>query len=133
MREIKFRGKSLFVCDWHEGLFLRKNGQAYIEEGILLIRVKEDTIGQYTGLRDKNGVEIYEGDIVKVFGDADGYFHEKRYITGFVRFEDIDGYYGYVVDYRNIAKVGYYECLGNCEYDIEVIGTIHDNPELLEE
>ena len=75
---------------------------------------------QYTGLKDENGTEIYEGDIVKVEGDGEIY-----------RVEWIRSGFGLEPRYNSPR----YPVLGNVELrkKIEVIGNIHENPELLEE
>ena len=75
---------------------------------------------QYTGCKDKNGTEIYEGDVVKVEGDGEIY-----------RVKWIRSGFGLEPRYNSPR----YPVLGNVELHrkIEVIGNIHENPELLEE
>lgn len=77
-------------------------------------------IEQYTGLKDKNGTEIYEGDVVKVEGD--GEIYRVKWIRS-----------GFGLEPRYNSP--HYPVLGNVELrrKIEVIGNIHENPGLLEE
>lgn len=70
MREIKFRGKRLDNGEWIEGDLLRMLDHWFIfpdpaPEGIDKYAVDPATVGQYTGLKDKNGKEIYEGDVIR--------------------------------------------------------------------
>ena len=127
MREIKFRGESI---DGNEMLYGHYSNA--VEKGDLLTwgRAREktetllhyidnnvvypNTVGQFTGLHDKNGVEIYEGDIVA---------------TG-------DGNYEIGYDMSDCVCIGKTETnrlrFLLCTTGVEVIGNIYDNPELLE-
>jgi uncharacterized phage protein (TIGR01671 family) len=120
MREILFRGKRVDNDAWVEGLLTIMWGQYHIiqpndENTAYPIILK--TIGQYTGLTDKNGTKIFEGDIIDFSGRSDG-----------------DGYgvVQYDVDETEFAIMcdSFYQGLGRCCYskNIEVIGNIFDNP-----
>lgn len=118
MREIKFRGKRLDNGEWVYGDLFRMNGFPYIYPGHY--EVIPDTVGQFTGLLDKNGKEIYEGDIVaNDFGNTNIVNMTVEWCTdGYWALHEIDGddTMHFVADYLK---------------EIEIIGNIHDNPELL--
>lgn len=131
MREILFRGaqkvdgsKSLY---WHEGsLVIEKDDytgevEYYIQNESGSFLVIPETVGQYTGLTDKNGTMIFEGDILKYINDD----NETRYLK--VVFEEC----AFLINDSGITEYDLlptFFCLG-----IEVAGNIHENPELLKE
>ena len=119
MRDILFRAKWLYNNDWREGYFIEwSDGSCSIETGRPdkpTYCVDPATVGQYTGLTDKNGKRIFEGDIV----DVDGYAYACRWDGGNVEFGLYNKY-----ESIGIAYIG--------TFNIEIIGNIHDNPELLE-
>lgn len=135
MRKILFRGKRLDNGDWVEGYlyehepplvgivsekdepeaskwFIARTGFAdwNIPRPVELVEVDPSTVGQYTGLNDKNGNRIFEGDILSIWNDRNDVvvFEDGAFIM-----EDTE------IPMRFAIK-------------FEVIGNVHDNPELLE-
>ncbi len=125
MREILFRGKTTDRGEWVQGCYtetLRYNNLHWIWNGKNHFAVNPETIGQYTGLTDKNGKKIFEGDIVVIN------------IKGYNTICKVS-WAGIVAQFQlwqtnTIPNTPTALNLGN--YDCEVIGNIHDNPELLE-
>ena len=126
MREILFRGKRISNGEWFEGM-MTAQGERVAQIGTFIdygthvcigssYAVIPETVGQYTGLTDKNGKKVFEGDILKgswdtvliIFYDEISTSYRVKTSTGYER---EPSYYG-------IDKW-------------EVIGNIHDNPELL--
>lgn len=142
MREIKFRG--FYACqDEDEQIFIGgelvngawvygyvwKNGrgQYFITEynGLRMYAVIPETVGQYTGLKDKSGNEIYQGDIIKGFIPEIANEPERK---GIVKW----GLYGWIVDFKLPKYESGIGIVGFCSFrNYEVIGNIYDNSELL--
>ena len=124
MREILFRGKRLNNGKWVEGYFFRQYGSNEIitADNELYYHVLPETVGQYTGLKDKNGTRIFEGDILSAHFD-DAFPDEET--RGWVCWHD----YGWHI--RIGAHLDTLESDWVSHY-FEIIGNIHDNPELLE-
>ena len=125
MREILFRGKRTDNKQWVEGFYARigeENPSAYIiiNNGHR-IRVAHKSISQYTGLTDKNGKKIFEGDIVK------GLFSYHMPVNSVVCFRD--GAFGLLWHRGDVEMYWAFTSICNVEY--EVIGNIHNNPDLV--
>lgn len=147
MREILFRGKTK-NNEWVEGLYLTYDPKHYdclenpshvivnnpesmgcglcIQESEMTgknLAVYSDTVGQYTGLTDKNGKKIFEGDIVKL-----------RLLAAKMEWKGVceyrNGAFGLAWQY---AGERYCTFAGTCNAEYEVLGSIHDNPELMED
>ena len=142
MREYKFRGKptenntSYFEDeDFVYGSLIISEDKYYIlldvldnikrdDYAVYMVEVRPETIGQYTGLKDRNMKEIYEGDIVKFR------FKEDR-----EEFPDLIGYIEYqstFAAFRIMSNQGSFKIDITEIKFIEKIGNIYDNPELLE-
>ena len=138
-REILFRGKRVDNGEWvyGKGLLQCKDelenetvavfedivkSEKYIKkEGkytLYYVPVKAETLGQFTGLKDKNGKNIFEGDIVSLGGGLH-YFTFKIEYGSFMA-ASIKGDTGMLLFQRTIKNCGY-----------AIIGNIHDNPELM--
>lgn len=130
MREILFRGKRTDNGEWVEGyLYITHNGEHEISvynEEVNIERwtheVDPSTVCQYTGLKDKNGERIFEGDVAKVLQGKDK-------DIAYVGFEN--GAFMLYPKTGNIYERTLWEYWYN-DWDVEVIGNITDNPELLE-
>jgi uncharacterized phage protein (TIGR01671 family) len=144
-REILFRGKRKDNGEWVYGYFVhipcgRRSKDEYLIQTIkengtigLLHEIIPETLGRYTGLTDKNGVKIFEGDIVS---------NEWCFICGnsVVKFGEYDmsreyqqGHYGFYLEHlapteKAVTRKDMMYFANNCV----VIGNIHDNPEVLE-
>ena len=129
MREILFRGKRVENDDWVFGDLIHEPWgdciQVMEKDNINTFKfrrtkysVRKETVGQYTGLLDKNGERIFEGDVLTLDGE-DGFFvlEFQEDTARFVMSGDC-----IVIDFDNFWS-----------YEVEVIGNIHDNPELLKE
>lgn len=127
-REIKFRGKRLANAEWCYGsLLVWANGECTILEksdssnAVWKREVDPNTIGQFTGLCDKNGKEIYDGDIIKITGSNEAKhvaYSDKEAAFG-IQYPDGD-FFAFAYDVTGVSEACY-----------EVIGNIHDNLELL--
>ena len=130
MREILFRGKRLDNGDWVYGYYVHIGPvscqRTYIipeySSALYVNEVYPSTVGQYTGLNDKHGKRIFEGDVAKVLQGKDK-------DIAYVGFEN--GAFMLYPKTGNIYERTLWEYWYN-DWDIEVIGNITDNPEFLE-
>ena len=142
MRAIKFRGKGIKSGQWFYGSVVPFGNSAYIFKMFRLLRMEHaevdpDTVGQFTGLTDKNGKEIYEGDIllwtrknVHIEGRPLQDFSDKCIV-----YYDSDK-----CAFKFRCELRYGACIGYLDFDddradesfVEVIGNIYNNPEMIE-
>ena len=136
MRIILFRGKRIDSGEWEYG------NCVFTENKVCLIynqthsidlqgfTVEENSVGQYTGLTDKNGTRVFEGDILKIINKYQSPFDDDTneytdITTDVVHFDDEGLCFSY-------GKSPFLCVVDNVTAEYEVIGNIHDNPELLE-
>lgn len=127
MRTIKFRGKRLDNGEWLYGDLMHDNaGGCYVypiesENLFKENKVNPDTVGQFTGLIDKNGKEIYEGDVVSFVID-------EHHFYGIIKWGSCRAcfFIGDPTHSIRLPLCGSFEL----KETLEVIGNIHDNPEL---
>ena len=146
MRKIMFRGKTLDDGKWVYGYYVHQYGadEIYLFEptdGFDSRHIDPNTAGEYTGFIDKNGKEIFTGDIVigktrKI--QYDKFVGEAIFAHGNfrLRYPDRYGIEGYC--WHTIGRVACDPALGwrvedGVPYDYEIIGNIYDNPEKLHE
>lgn len=132
-RKIKFRGQQINTKKWIHGYLYREKGLYLICENIRYAEKEPillDTVGQFTGLHDKNGKEIYEGDIV-LYEDwkmaYEGGGNDSFINKGIVEYCEDNCCYN--VTERQTVDIT--DVLYKDNEDLEVIGNIYDNPELL--
>ena len=134
MREIKFRGRGLETGEWFYGYYRQwfNSSNGYTIHIIAndycdTYQVNPATVGQYTGLKDQNGTEIYEGDIIKYLISG-----QKR--NGVVIWaKEICAFYmddGFLCHHRHRNISDWMQKYFHKEGVFEVIGNIHENPEI---
>lgn len=133
MREILFRGKRIDNGEWIEGYYCNYETTCvgggvdkhhrivpYFASSLYGFKIDPSTVGQYTGLTDKNGKKIFEGDIVKALLSGKPSYGVVEYgKTG-------------ICAYCAMSHCEKSNYVLTCSDDFEVIGNIHDNPELME-
>lgn len=125
MREILFRGKDDLSSLWNIGSLVKlkdeNNNEQYhiVRQDKGYVIANPETVGQYTGLKDRNGIKIFEGDIIQNI--ANGFF-------GIVKW--YDEHAAFVIHGINDNKT--YWLFDNDFSKVRIVGNIYDNPELLE-
>lgn len=155
MREILFRGKRVDNSKWVTGSYFKHNPLMVcfseeekldkhlivfdgccdwgFEPPIECVEVLPETIGQFTGLTDKNGKKIFEGDIIRATTLDTG--TEQKAVVGFDSFIDEnngDEYIGFYIQFEGCKTTITQLQMEEVKDKFEVIGNIHDNSELLE-
>lgn len=126
-RAIKFRGKSIFgIHEWLYGSLLLLNGKTYISPdkavawNMTKYEVIPETVGQFTGLFDKNGNEIYEGDIIKGFDITIEVWYSEEKACFIAEMKEPQNDMVDILGGYDTARM-------------EIVGNIYDNPELIKE
>lgn len=127
MRKILFRGKTVKE-QWAYGLLAHIGNAWYISNKAGVATAYEvipSTVGQYTGLKDKNGTKIFEGDIVQ----TNKFFLSVGLNAKYVIEYDVE--IACFIGTMQKGNVKHFTTFQNDSDQFEVIGNIHDNPELL--
>ena len=122
MRDIVFRGKDMKGKAWHYGYLdatANKDTVVIHTDGLLPCEVQPDTVGEFTGLTDMYGKNIFEGDIVRMRA-------WRRERIGVVRWDDVNP--SFCIKTQDDIEYDFVKC---GEAELEIIGNIHDNPELI--
>ena len=135
MREILFRGKRIKNGKWVKGNLVQMKFKPDEDLRTMIFvdcesceeskyyEVDDKTVGQYIGLKDRNGNQIFEGDLLRFYSDLRGGLVGEPCTVRYGAFNCTccEGVYGWEFDNGDIRDVGYYE----------VISNIHDNSELI--
>jgi uncharacterized phage protein (TIGR01671 family) len=132
-RLIKFRGKSVLNDEWIYGDLVHRIDSPKTISPIQIngIGVKEETVGQFSGLFDKNGKEIYEGDIVEWLFFS---YEREYYLKGCIEWHQ--GGFIFNVTENDSENAGFYaisDLNTDTESDVKILGNIYDNPDLIKE
>jgi uncharacterized phage protein (TIGR01671 family) len=134
MRDIKFRGKRVDNGEWVYGDLLQSGEHRFIMPEVAgwhefydaTVKLDPSTVGQYTGLKDKNGKGIYDGDVLKVSKSHQPFGSDVTKTVGYA--DSTARFHLMGTSYDNLWEAITNIIGKNCA---TVIGNIHDNPELL--
>ena len=148
MREILFRGKRIDNGEWVEGYFFKtpltdeatgsepNEGWFFLTgkprycistvDSGCVFEIDPATVGQYTGLKDNNGNKIFEGDILQ-WDDEENFHSVMKY--GEMKADEEESYFGWHIECIENGCGGVF-IIDDLNY-MQVIGNIHDNPELM--